>query len=252
MKNYLLCLLSMSVVAVSCDPGPMEPEVMDDVNTAEAAEVVGAAMAEEDQGLTATLTDVATLSANASESNDGGRALSLCGVQQDTTLSRMGDRGRFSFDYTFNFTTELICNAQQFPDSFDASVSYEGSFEGNRYGSESMGSGTLSLTNFLPNQDNYAISGGYMREGEFSTLAMGDTTFTSQVTFTLAEVLLDKETYEVVSGSGSVEVSGTVTPGGNTFDYTASLTYLGGGQAEVVIEGTTYLIDLTSGEITPQ
>ena len=73
--------------------------------------------------------------------------------------------------------------------------------------------------------------------------------FTSQVTYTLQNVLADKMTYMVTSGSAQVAINGN-GPGNVSFRYTGTLTFSGNRQAVLVLGGSTYNFSLTTGTIS--
>lgn len=72
--------------------------------------------------------------------------------------------------------------------------------------------------------------------------------FTSHVSYTFHDLLTDQLTSKALSGTASITVSG-MGPGGVNFAYTGTLTFLGNRQATLVFDGTTYQVNLSSGDI---
>jgi hypothetical protein len=53
---------------------------------------------------------------------------------------------------------------------------------------------------------------------------------------------------ELISGSADFQTSGTGTNG--VWNYTGTITFLGNNQAKVVINGTTYMVNLLTGTVS--
>jgi hypothetical protein len=66
---------------------------------------------------------------------------------------------------------------------------------------------------------------------------------------TIEEVTVNKTTKSITGGSATLTIMGTATGKGN-YSFSAKVTFLGGGQGTMVIDGTTYNVNLLTGEIS--
>ncbi|MCX6244367.1 MAG: hypothetical protein NTU98_06635 [Bacteroidetes bacterium] len=109
-------------------------------------------------------------------------------------------------------------------------------------------------------QVNWAITGLDQSQVTFSgTGGIGgqqhsygeNANFTSHVSYTFHDVMTDKLTSKVKSGTATISVTG-MGPGGVNFAYSGTLTFLGNRQATLVFEGSTYNFSLDTGVIQLQ
>jgi hypothetical protein len=63
-------------------------------------------------------------------------------------------------------------------------------------------------------------------------------------------VVVDKESHEILSGTASATITGTVT-GRGSFTYTSAIVFNGSHMAELTVKGTKYLVNLATGTVTP-
>jgi hypothetical protein len=63
-------------------------------------------------------------------------------------------------------------------------------------------------------------------------------------------VVVDKESHEILSGSASATITGTVT-GKGSFTYTGTIVFNGDHMAELTVKGTKYLVNLATGTTQP-
>jgi|GEM_PF-3484497 hypothetical protein len=73
--------------------------------------------------------------------------------------------------------------------------------------------------------------------------------FTSDITYTLQNVMIDKLTCIAASGTGQITIRGS-GPGGVAYSYSGTLTFNGNRKAELILGGSTFYINLSTGSIT--
>ncbi|MEL6537492.1 MAG: hypothetical protein AAFQ98_18870 [Bacteroidota bacterium] len=252
MRILSTSFLLVTVLLWSCNPvTEVEPgEETDAISNEEVAEVVGAGLAEEDQGLTTTVTTSTAMAIQAQGRPSTGGKTEICGVLTDTTLMFTNPAAsRATYAYTFEYETMLNCANGFIPQSFDTEMTYTGSFNGPRYTSENSGEGDMSISNILPDEGNFVVNGTWDRGGSYTSKVREQRMITSTTDFTLSDVQVDKGSYEILSGSATVHIVGEVSTG-EPFDLTATVTFLGNKQGEVTLGDETFLIDLESGEVT--
>ena len=73
--------------------------------------------------------------------------------------------------------------------------------------------------------------------------------FTSDITYTLQNVMIDKLTCMAASGTGQITIRGS-GPAGVAYSYSGTLTFNGNRKAELILGGSTFYISLNTGAIT--
>jgi hypothetical protein len=73
--------------------------------------------------------------------------------------------------------------------------------------------------------------------------------FSSNIIYTFKNVMIDKLTYMVASGTAPITINGS-GPGGVAYNYSGTLTFNGNRKAELILGGSTFYISLNTGAIT--
>lgn len=242
MKTLKSMLLSMMVIImISCS----DDESTASLSAEEQAEMVAAALGE--SGF-ATSAEQSAVYANESLEAEG--KTNACGYSTTESLMITNPEGTLiTYSYSYDYVAELICEDLA-PLSLTVTFSYDGEFDAPRLTSEHNGDGALMVTAFDEAGDLYAINGSSTRTGGFASKGKNKNSGNSAIVLTVADVMVNKTSYEIESGSASATITGEVA--GNAFTFTASITFLGNGDATIKINGTTYVSDLESGEITVQ
>jgi hypothetical protein len=125
-------------------------------------------------------------------------------------------------------------------------TSYDGQFDAPRLASQHSGTGNLTITALNESATSYIINGDYNRSGAFQSKIRNKNSSTSTVDFSIDDVTVDKTNQKILSGTASATITGSVT-GKGSFTYTATVLFEGNGTAKVTINGTVYIVDLTTG-----
>lgn len=217
------------------------------IDTEEVADLVGSSLASNSSGLAAVAEDLAGGASDGVE-NAGGRT-QVCGVEEMQSYERTNPSGStVKYDYSLVYTYLLTCSNLGIPQSFKAGLTYSGSFESTRVSSENGGSADLTVGTLEDSKTTFEINGTFKRDGTFNSKVRNKTASSSTIQLTVAKMTVDKTTEQITGGTATVEITGSVSGKGN-FNQTASVTFLGNKQGEITINGTTYSVNLTTGEI---
>jgi hypothetical protein len=215
------------------------------ITSEEAADVVGSSLAINSSGLTAVVNASVEGTDAALEASEGGRT-AACGYTNELTFSATNLPGAlitYSYDYSYSYI--LTCG-NDIPQSLAVTTAYEGQFDAPRLASQHTGSSNLTITALDETETSYIINGDYDRAGSFQSKIRNKNSSTSTVDFSVDDLTVDKTNQKILSGSASVTITGSVT-GKGSFTYTASVVFEGDGTATVTINGTVYIVDLTTG-----
>lgn len=254
MKKLFLFAMLTFVLATSC-----KKEDVDTSNSAtqdEAAEIVGATFASDGGGATAFIQSSTAIS---SSSNNLLRAASNIVDLKDTSIvdTLVSAQSSRTFIYKWTYTSDLYLDpSSNLPQKIVASHNYEGSFDGPYFSSEHTGTGTSTYTDLgqgatLPEyvvNDTWKMAGSYDRSGT-STRKLSDKVFESSTHLQFSDVTVDRVNKKILSGTAVIAITGK-NQRGEQFSYAGTLTFLGEGQARLVISNKSFTLDLATGAVT--
>lgn len=222
----------------------------------EAADMVAMALAENSAGATSVVETTTTTTDKVvneepltSESGLTLKSTSVCGFSHDTTYSFQNKSGMaITFDYSFSYSYNLTCNQFNMPESMSASYTYSGLFDAPRLESNNTGSGALTISGLELSVTTYTVEGSFMQDGSFQSKVRNQNSSNSNIEINFIDLVINKGTYKIEGGTASAVLEGTV-PQEGSFKYSCSITFNGDDTAIVVINDSTYLIDLENGEI---
>lgn len=227
------------ITMVSCS----DDETTASLSSEEEAEMVAAAVGE--SGFTTSAEQSAVYANESFEAETNA-----CGYSTTESLSITNPAGTvITYSYSCEYEAVLVCT-DVIPQSLTVLFTYSGAFDAPRLTSDHSGDGALSVTALDETEDMFEVNGSYSRTGSFASKVQNKNTGNSVVVLVAEDVMVNKASYEIESGSASATITGEV--GGQGFTFTAAITFLGDGTATIVIDGTTYVTDLESGEITVQ
>lgn len=107
----------------------------------------------------------------------------------------------------------------------------------------------LTETAVTPTNDatNVTLNGTLSFGGNYTYKTGSKGTGSANYSYTFHSITAD-DTGQLISGSADFTTSGTGSTG--TWNYTGTVTFLGGNKANIVINGTTYNVDLTTGAVS--
>lgn len=200
------------------------------VTEEEAAEAIGMAMSGKTAGGATQLENLADLAFFYS---------GYCSESFDTTLAHANTVGAITFDYSFEFTGTVTCNAFDLPTQINANLAAGGNYDGLRMSSSDLSTATLTVTD-LTNPSEYTINGTAGRSGTQQSKIKDNAEFQSTISLTYSNVKVNIIDQEIVSGTASATITGEVSDGEN-FTYSGTVTFLGNQTLNVTLNsGATY------------
>lgn len=218
------------------------------ISTEDAAEIIASGVAEETGGVTATITTSSEMADEAAESASDGR-IEACGFENDSTIAFSSSAGTISYDYSFSYGYKLECDSKNAASAASFGVTYSGSFDAPRMYSGNSGSADLDVAGLDMSTTSFVFNGSFDKSGTFESKVRNKHTTLSVINLSLSDIKVDKSTYEIETGTATATLTGTVEGEGG-FEFTATIEFLGDGDAKLTISGSTYTIDLESGDIS--
>lgn len=201
------------------------------VSEEEAAEVVTQSVSATSGGLAVQATDAAVI-ADMYTAN--------CGLTKDTVITRTNLQGAVvTYNATGHWHWTYTCSpSARFDYTFAGAVSYDAP----RMSSNDSLSSTLSLTGLESSAAAYVLNIHTVRKGSQASKILNKNTFTSTITFSATDIVIDKVTQRIVSGTSSVIISGAGSNGRN-FQYSGTLVFTGNQTGTLTLgSGRTYNI----------
>lgn len=165
-----------------------------------------------------------------------------CSQSFDTTYNFTHTGVRATANYSISWGYLITCNLGV-PSSMALQATSAGTYSTNRISSNDNTTGNLNITGLQPSATNLTFSGNLARNGTQSLTINSKThSITSTITLTLTNIVVNKTTYQIQSGTGSALL--TADNGTNTYTFSGSIVFNGGGSATLNINGTEYQFDL--------
>jgi len=163
-----------------------------------------------------------------------------CGTEKDSTISYASlSTGVPSFTYSLSWKYTLACTV---PSSLTLSFTGAGTYNGFIQSSSFNSTGGFVLTGLGSTASQFTFNSNYTRTGTTTSKIGNKNTFDHTLTITSSNILYDKTTQEIVSGTATVSIKITSTSG-NSWSYGGTLTFLGNKTAKLVLNsGTVYNI----------
>ena len=208
--------------------------------------------------------DAATIMANSMSSGSGGmvgvtadvtlnaqltfNAVPGCGGTKTYNFSRQSPQGAaITYSYAFSYTHTLNC-VNMIPDNVSSSATSTGSFDGPNLSSTDTGISTFTVSGLMPTTSAYTLSGEYKRTGSFAKKTGDMNKGSSNVDVILSSLSIPKTAGTVASGNATFTLSGTSNNG--AFSFSGTIAFTGNNQANLVINGNAYVVNLLTGGAT--
>lgn len=162
-----------------------------------------------------------------------------CGAQKDSSITKSSVSGAVpSYNYSLAWNYLLNCTTSQ----FTAGLSGSSSYDGPRMSSSDNSTGSLVLGGLQPSATAYTLNTSYTRNGSQTSKIGNSNTFTSKLVITSSNMMLDKTTLQILSGTASVAITGSSTSG-KSFSFSGTVTFQGSNKATLVLNsGASYAI----------
>jgi len=233
------------------------------VSTDDAATVVASSLSSQDGATSFSETGIAGLQDSglktaASPSNTVASTTysykTITNAVKDTSATITDGTRTWTYSKAYTLTTKLQIATTGSTivttvDSLLASLTYSGTFNGPKLSSTHKGSGNAVFTNIGTYKNvntNWTLNGTYDRSGSSTVKASGNT-ITHTTHIVLTNVVVNHKTKAIASGTATLTISGTDK--NKSFSFTGTITFNGDTTAKLIIDGKTYSINLTTGEI---
>ena len=244
-KNKAWLFLSMLVLAVGCQN---DDEPANAISSDEAALLISSSLASNTSGVSFVSGKSAEVTNGLLADNAGGR-VAACGLSQNVDLSGSSpDGAAVTYSYDFSYKFKLNCNTESLPADVSVNLSYSGAFDGPKLAAEHTGLAELVVTGLEETTTDFALNGMYKRSGSFENKELGKSG-NSTIEVTLKDVVIDKQTRKIVSGTGTYALSGTVPDKGD-FSYSGSIVFDGADFADLDVKGAKFSANLKNGEVS--
>jgi hypothetical protein len=172
-----------------------------------------------------------------------------CGVSYDTTINRSFTGAYVSCNYTLQYNYSLACATGGVPSTLSYTLTNTGSRSGVKLESQGNSTGTLTAAGFEVSKSVYTVNGSINRTHAFTQKSGAQKTFSGVSNSTLSNLVVDKSSKKIQSGSATITASGTGSGGGN-YNYTATVTFNGDGTANYTVNSSAYVVNLATGQVT--
>ena len=232
-----LLMLSIAISVASCtndEDSNKDVAITDE----EAAELIAGSVQTSTAGLTLTV-------------NTFSRALAteitpmeFCGTVYEKTIPYSTNGNLVEADYTLGWSYQLSCNSLNIPQTVLLSGTTTGTYSTQRVESNGNSQSSFNISGLQPSASSYVFIGDLNQKAtQQVTVNQNTKTISSTVSLELTNLVVDKESYEISSGTGVVTLSGT-TDQGNSFLFEGTITFSGDGTATVTLNGIAFEITL--------
>jgi hypothetical protein len=165
----------------------------------------------------------------------------LCGFTNDTTITR--STSNWNRSVTWNWVVN--CDANNDYENVVFTRSGTASYNGPRLTMNATLTGTITATRLDSAQATHLMNGTFNRVGNSTYTGPNRTrSYTTDLTHTWVDVAVEKDTRHIVSGTGTVVLTGTVS-NGNSFNRSGNIVYNGDGTATLTMDnGNVYTFNV--------
>jgi hypothetical protein len=165
-----------------------------------------------------------------------------CGTESDTSISGHNAEGAaVTYNYALSWGSLLTCS-NMVPTQYQFNFSGKYSYDAPRISSDDSSMAQFTITGLEPASSQYIFNQTYTRDGSQVSKVRNKRSFSSKISIVSSNIVVDKSTQQIVSGTASVSISGAGSDG-RSFSYSGTITFLGNKQATLVLgNGNTYTI----------
>ncbi len=229
MKIRVLATIALSsgILFTSCKK---DNKTNDEITDDEVAEAVTQSVSASSGGMVAQTETTAKMSANASFT---------CGQTKDTTISGQNLPGAaITYNYSLNFVRTLSCAPAKFQFNFTGNSTYNAL----RMSSNDNSTAQFTVTGLEANSNTWTVNSSYVRNGTQQSKIRAQRSFASVITITSSNIVVDKTTQKIVSGTATATFDGTGS-GGYKVSRSATIVFLGNGKGTLTLKnGASYEI----------
>ncbi len=233
---FATTVIAAPVVFTSCNP-PVKnsPAYTSPLSTDDISDVVTAGITANSNGIAQEASAITIFLANM---NIYTTTPSLpCNGSKDTAFSRAANATGVIYTYTGDWNCQLSCLGGV-PDSIKIGQSMNGNFSHANLSGADGSAATLIITGLQAASPTITINGTYTRTGTDTSKVRNNTTYSSGVTYTLINVVVNKSSKQITGGSGTFVITGYSK--GVAYQDSGVLTFSNTNSASITFDGTAY------------
>jgi len=235
-KLFILGLFTISLFTLSCSSNDDDIDTTSNITEAEAIEIIETSLQKSTVGINETTEKF-------SEELTTNITINLeCGTLYDDTFVTSYDGVNVQSSYTVDWSYEMSCNNLNIPQSVVFAFATDGNYSSTRIISTDSSNGNLEISGLQPTATEMILNGNFYRDGMQILTVINERAVNSNLEIELANIVIDKETNSIVSGTGTVLLSGTTQ--NRNFTFQGSIVFNGNGSATIMLNGNTYEINL--------
>jgi hypothetical protein len=167
-----------------------------------------------------------------------------CNLSGDSTIVSSDSTATTNYSYSSQYSYTLNCTGAA-ASSMSVTLNSTGDFENTEISSSDIGTGNSSIGNLPSAQTNYEFSGIYDRNGIITSKSALNSKFTYNMTFDMSNVLVNKSTELISSGTATYSLAGvSQSVASQSFNYTGNVTFNGSNSATIDFQGTNYTLTI--------
>ncbi|MDF2435513.1 MAG: hypothetical protein JWP44_5144 [Mucilaginibacter sp.] len=242
MKKLKLSFLAILLVgAVACKKNSISTT---NITVSEAADIMAGSLSRNSNGL-ANMGDDAGFRAQKYIDSSFN-----CGfIRKDTSSRTSASGSSTTYSYGFGYSYTSNCNAAGMPDNVTGKLNYTGTFSNPHLSSTNTGNVSFTVAGFSTTAPAYVLNGVFIRNGSFASKTDTTNHGSLHIDIEIHNLMLLKPHRDIVGGNATFTITGTI-PKKGAFSFTGTVVFSTDGTAKVTISGTTYSVDLTTGEKT--
>jgi hypothetical protein len=232
----LFCASLILMASVSSCKKEASTATADTVSEEEAAEAITQSVSAESGGMTAQSSDAVTVTTDELTSLP-------CGIEYDSSVSKINADGA-TITYAFNLAWNwmLTCTGIGVPQKINFNIAGSSSYDAPRMSSDDNSTAAFEITGLESSSGEFTLNANYQRNGTQQSKVLNKNSFTSTIIISSADIVINKVTQKITSGTASAAISGA-SSSGKSFSYSGTITFLGNQKATLTMaSGDTYNI----------
>lgn len=227
-----MCVFAIISLFTSCGKND---EIIAALSESDAVEIIEANLQKNAGGLLTNLEDVAQQLLVAVTSGE------LCDTLYSKTIEKTFQGAQIQSSYNSDVSYTMACNNLNIPQTVAFSTLTSTLYNSTRISSDDNGNFVGNATGLQPSSLTMMFDVNYNRTGT-QVLRFGEQKdITSTLTVNLSALKINKQSYEIESGNGTIVLTGSTA--GETFTFNGNIVFNGDNKATLTINGTAYEID---------
>jgi hypothetical protein len=138
----------------------------------------------------------------------------------------------------------MSCTDLDTPETAEFNATSSGTYSTQKIESSDASQTSFSILGLESTSENYVFNGNFKRDGNQQiTINQNTRSLNSAVYLEIVNLNVDKVNYEIISGSGTLTLTGKANQG-NSFSFEGTLIFNGNETATLTLNGTSYEINL--------